>query len=793
MGRATTWFHYILLIFTLIAMTTACHRGEAPKAIKKNSAVSAPASETSPGGKFKNYTETGDLAAIKKRGIIRFVLVYRNLANYSSKGSLVQSHYRLAEKLAKRLNLKPHFMLAESPNQAIEMIINGQADVITDNVAETEERKEKLSLTEPLTQTQRVLYTGKNGPDISNLKNLKNVQLTVLANSVLAKEAHKISKKKPSANITVRELPIDELSEEFLDTLDSERPIVGLIGKNTAESLSGFMADMKIGATVGEKYSIVWAVRKDAPKLLADINNFLTQTIVQAQERRKTDWSSIKKSGVLRFATHNGPGYFLWKGVLAGLDYELISKFADKHGLELQVISVPYDTDLIELLNSGEADVAGASTTITHQRLERGVEFSSPILQTEQRVLSHKGSPPINSPQELSGRTLTLREGSAFIATAKFLRDKGIDVDVQILPKATSFNEILTGVAEGKFDATLEDANLSKAQILVHENLIEGAIVSERLPQGWMVAKGNKKLLRSVNDFLQNFLSSEAHKKWVLNYFEPDRDLTQKLENVLLPGGELSPYDGLVKKYAAENNFDWRLVVAQMWQESNFDPKAESSVGAQGLLQVMPQTAQEMGFDPPLLRPEEGIDAGVTYLNWVRARFSDKLPVDERLWFSLAAYNAGIGHLNDARLLAKKLGLNPDKWVDNVEVAMLKLSEPRYFEKARYGYARGAEPVIYVRNISRLYNAYTDVATGDISRSVPLILSPWVITKSALSCRYGCWTPSACAPLPLVPAGRLRRSADGFFRLPVTATPFAPATGRWPPLLPRSAAAGSSP
>jgi membrane-bound lytic murein transglycosylase F len=179
----------------------------------------------------------------------------------------------------------------------------------------------------------------------------------------------------------------------------------------------------------------------------------------------------------------------------------------------------------------------------------------------------------------------------------------------------------------------------------------------------------------------------------------------------------LSPYDELAKKYALKHNLDWRLVVAQMWQESNFDPEAESHMGAQGLMQVMPRTAQEMGFKPPLFDPEHSVYAGTKYLDWVKNRFENELPADERLWFSLAAYNAGIGHLRDARALARQLGLDPNKWFDNVEVAMLKLSEPRYFEKARHGYARGEEPVLYVRNIRDLYRAYTDVSTGDVARA----------------------------------------------------------------------------
>ena len=150
---------------------------------------------------------------------------------------------------------------------------------------------------------------------------------------------------------------------------------------------------------------------------------------------------------------------------------------------------------------------------------------------------------------------------------------------------------------------------------------------------------------------------------------------------------------------------DWRLVVAQMYQESRFDPEAVSFAGAQGLMQVMPRTAREMGYQLPLT-VETGIVAGVRYMDWVRARFERHLPLEERLWFTLAAYNAGYGHVYDARRLARQKGLDPDRWFDNVENAMLLLSKQEYARRARFGYVRGREPVNYVRGIRDRYHAY---------------------------------------------------------------------------------------
>ncbi len=144
-----------------------------------------------------------------------------------------------------------------------------------------------------------------------------------------------------------------------------------------------------------------------------------------------------------------------------------------------------------------------------------------------------------------------------------------------------------------------------------------------------------------------------------------------------------------------------------MYQESRFDPRARSFAGAQGLMQVLPRTAEEFGLND-LDDPETAIHAGVRYLDWVRERFEDELPVRDRMWFALAAYNAGPGHVRDARRLAASMGLNPNRWFDNVERAMLLLSRREYANAAQHGYCRCNEPVQYVREIQTRYNAYVE-------------------------------------------------------------------------------------
>jgi len=171
----------------------------------------------------------------------------------------------------------------------------------------------------------------------------------------------------------------------------------------------------------------------------------------------------------------------------------------------------------------------------------------------------------------------------------------------------------------------------------------------------------------------------------------------------------LSPYDDLVKKHSNTFELDWRLITSQMYQESRFDPNAKSWVGAKGLMQVMPRTAEELKV-PNVEQPDNGILAGVKLM----ARYSNyfnspEISAKDRLRFALASYNCGPGHVYDARELANQMGLDPNKWFNHVEKALLLLSKKDVAKNVRYGYCRCEEPVNYVSQIQDRYDHYVQM------------------------------------------------------------------------------------
>ncbi|WP_295797436.1 transporter substrate-binding domain-containing protein [uncultured Microbulbifer sp.] len=663
---------------------------------------------------FMNYREVGDLESLKRRGFIRFATYTYSLDDQLPRASVVsQRHRDLARQFAKRLGLHPVWIQANSPAHGIELLRSGLADVIADNFTDTPQRHHLIGTTQAIFQAYQVLITSADGPEIQNPEDLKKATILAISGTVFSDTAKKLTQMYPNSGLTIKEIEIRDNPDELMDSLNRHPGSITILDSNTVQGILEYRNDFKMGARVSEKEGIVWAVRKDALRLRTRLNNYLTRRLVSEHEVRTSDWNDIKDSGVIRLLTHNtATSYYLWKGVLMGFDYDLAKAFADHHNLELQVVVVPYGEDLVEWLKQGRGDIAGSSTTITQARKQQGATFSIPYLRISGQVLSNRNQRPIETLQDLDGRTLTVRYSSSFSDVIRNLRRNGIDVKQEIAP--VSFAQLVNMLAEGDLDAIAGDSHAVEIEASLRPELQAGVMLTAPRSQAWMVLPKNTVLLKNVNVFLNDYKTTSAYRQKVDAYFKPSGRYGKRAKARIDPDSDLSPFDTLVQSSSQVYDFDWKLIVAQMWQESSFNPSAVSPVGAQGLLQVMPGTAEDMGFTPPLFDPDRGIQAGVKYLSWVRDRFDTTMPVDERLWFSLAAYNAGYAHVLDAKRLCEKLGLDANIWFNNVEVAMLKLSEPRYYNTARYGFVRGAEPVRYVRNIRELYRAYTSLSEGRV-------------------------------------------------------------------------------
>jgi membrane-bound lytic murein transglycosylase F len=229
--------------------------------------------------------------------------------------------------------------------------------------------------------------------------------------------------------------------------------------------------------------------------------------------------------------------------------------------------------------------------------------------------------------------------------------------------------------------------------------------VSDTVGHAWQVRRSEPELLAAVDQYFAGIYRGTFYNLTTRKYFGNPRSARAYATRRAARAGAISPYDETIKRYAARFDFDWLTLASQMYQESRFDPNVVSFAGAVGLMQLMPQTARGFGFDS-LHVPEINIHAGSRYLRHVYGLLDDVPDSAERLWFALASYNAGYGHIQDARRIAEQQGKDPNVWFGNVaEVAPL-LMRRAVHRQTKYGYCRCNEPVDYVRKVRDRERAY---------------------------------------------------------------------------------------
>ena len=230
---------------------------------------------------------------------------------------------------------------------------------------------------------------------------------------------------------------------------------------------------------------------------------------------------------------------------------------------------------------------------------------------------------------------------------------------------------------------------------------------------GWMVGDDKEDLEEELKAWYKPGMLAEVKKEE--EFLLSNRAVRRRVFAPMLnrAGGVISHYDGFFQRYASTLRWDWRLLAAQCYQESTFDPKARSWAGACGLMQIMPGTADHLGLSRAnIYDPEQNIAAAVRYLAELERNFSDIREHSERTKFVLAAYNGGHFHIRDAMALARKNGRNANSWRE-VESFVLGLSQPQYYNDpvVKNGYMRGSETVDYVRKIHERWNGYRGVKT----------------------------------------------------------------------------------
>lgn len=441
------------------------------------------------------------------------------------------------------------------------------------------------------------------------------------------------------------------------------------------------------------------------------------------------DLDKIKKRGYITALIDNSStGLFIYRGKTMGYEYELLKRYCDELGVELRIDITQNLEEAFNKLNTGVGDIMAYNLTVTKERKTR-IAFTH--YHNQQHLVLIQRKPEgyrqlkyheieaqlIRNPIDLIGKEVVVRSHSSYYDRLVNLSEE-IGGDILITPGETQWEteQLIRMVAEGEIDYTVAEWDIAMVNSTYYRNLDIKTAVSFPQQIAWGIRKNAPGLLSSLNEWILKMRRTVDYYVIYDKYFKSSKASLARSRSKFstISGGNISPYDSLIKGAATELGWDWRLLAAQVFKESKFDRKAKSWAGAIGLMQVLPRTAKEYDVEN-LTDPIENIYAGKMHLLWLQGLWEKEIKnPDDRLKFILASYNVGRGHVLDAVRLTKKYEKDPTKWVD-VREFLLKKSYSKFFNDpvVEYGYCRGAEPVGYVDDILEIYSNYQAIISED--------------------------------------------------------------------------------
>ncbi|MBM7072731.1 membrane-bound lytic murein transglycosylase MltF [Shewanella sp. 202IG2-18] len=404
---------------------------------------------------------------------------------------------------------------------------------------------------------------------------------------------------------------------------------------------------------------------------------------------------------VLRVGTLYGAHtYMQTNNGATGFDYEMALKFAQYLKIPLKVEVYSDRTRLYRALNNGKIDIIAAGQQETPSR-ERKYRSSPPLYFVNQVLVYRKGTKKVTSLKNIV-EPIDVMANSSFEEQLKQLSSNYPNLKWKKLFGMDN-EELLDMINQGEIVYTVADSNIIKVNQRFMPEITKGLTIAEHQPIVWFFKKHHSnRLFSKILDFWNTQIKSATFKFMCEKYFGHVKNFDYvdakafiKAFNRVLPR-----YRPIFKKHAKE--LDWRKLAAASYQESHWKPKARSFTGVRGMMMLTNQTAKHVGIDNRL-DAEQSIKGGAIYLREMIEKLPDAIPERQRMWFALASYNIGIGHVLDAQKLAKQIDLNPNTWRDMKKVLPL-LQQRKYYQKTKYGYGRGTQAVHYVDSIRRYYD-----------------------------------------------------------------------------------------
>lgn len=434
-----------------------------------------------------------------------------------------------------------------------------------------------------------------------------------------------------------------------------------------------------------------------------------TITLLIACEQPST-LDKIEARKTLHVITRNAPAvYFEGRDGPMGFEYELAKLFADELKLKLDVKVASNRSQILSTLDNEYTNIAIAGMVANQARAHR-YQYSSPYMETTAIVVYRYGDRRPRDVKDLIGKRIGVVSDSYHQEELQILLASSPDLTDQLEWQALDIEtiDLMKRIEDQEIDFAIITSRELEIHQAYHPRVVKAFEIGKPQQISWYFPNStDHTLLNAVNNFFSRIEDDGTLLELKERYFGHLGQLNYVGARTYIKhiNQRLPKYEAYFKHYSEEHNQDWRLMAAMGYQESHWRPQAVSPTGVRGLMMLTQPTAKEMGINNRL-DPEGSIKGGVGYFAKIKARMPDRIQEPDRTWLSMAAYNVGFGHLEDARILTQKAGKDPDKWID-VKNFLPLLQKKKYYSQTRYGYARGNEPVIYVQNIRRYYDVLT--------------------------------------------------------------------------------------
>ncbi len=426
--------------------------------------------------------------------------------------------------------------------------------------------------------------------------------------------------------------------------------------------------------------------------------------VLNACAPQKPALQHVRDTGVLHVLTRNAATtYFTGPNGPEGLEYSLVKAFADYLGVSLKMSTEDNLKNMLNKIEDNEFDFAAAGLTVTTER-EKTLRFSTSYQSITQQLVYHRSIPRPKTMDDAVEGMMEVMANSSHVEKLKELSKKYPRLSWDENKDAGS-TELLTLVEERLIDFTIADSNEILLTRRFHPHLRVAFNISKPQKLAWAFSKnGDNSLYEEANKFLKSYKESGQLAQLIKRHYNHARNYNYAGTPTYIGHVRyrLPRYQEIFEREGETNDLDWQLLAAVAYQESHWNPRAISPTGVRGIMMLTNATAKDLGISDRTI-PEQSIKGGAQYIRELSEKFSAELDDKDRLWFTLAAYNVGFGHVQDARLITKRRGGNPNKWVD-VKESLPLLRRKRWYKKTRYGYARGNEPVKYVENIRSYYD-----------------------------------------------------------------------------------------